>query len=349
MISGSIDLIDNTRAIGWIASRGTPGPFSVEAVLNREVIGRAVASNPRPDLANAGFLDHNCGFEIVFTREIESTFLPFIAVHLADSDLTLPKFTVSGYRNYFEVLYNKYPAAARPGTLIGGLWTDRSDAAARIRGRESIGAISADVAANLARFVQDGIIKITRTADAAGTAAHASWDNEPKSIADAMFDDSVLSLLRGIFDDHPLAVLARRIEESETDFTQISTQEQLPSPCECVSVVSALGSSPIEIEVIRGGHRFPEFLPDGSSRWLRGTSIHTNELIASGRAQVDTYEINPGETAILGPGTIARVITPKQSQALTVAVIPARLAQLRFRQQRPSGEVSHPSGARIWV
>ncbi|MGF2075531.1 hypothetical protein, partial [Enterococcus casseliflavus] len=89
----------------------------------------------------------------------------------------------------------------RPATLIGGLWTDRSDAAARIRGRESIGTITAEAGANLARFVQDGIITITRSPDGASNSARANWDENPKAIAEALFDDGVLSLLRGIFDD----------------------------------------------------------------------------------------------------------------------------------------------------
>jgi hypothetical protein len=349
MIRGSVDKIGNQSATGWIYSDAQKQPLSVEAVINGEIVGRAVADVPRPDLAAAGFGDGKCGFEVQFRVEIDPLYFPFVQVMLAGTDLELRRWAGAGFREYFTALHRRYPQAGRSASVFGGLWTDRSDALAMLKGRTDIRVVATGDANCLARFIQDGVVIITPDRDGTLQFAGSPTNGELTTfVAKTLFDEEVLKILRAVLDDNPVAVRADAVDSDEKAFTQTSAMEDLSSPAECIGVVFPGGGQGVSVDVVRGGHRFPEFLPDGLSRWTQPAARRTANALLSADFPIDSYRIPLGSAMLVGPGALTRV-RAAAGIAIKVLALPARLSVLRFHEKAPRGELTHNSGARIWI
>jgi hypothetical protein len=198
----------------------------------------------------------------------------------------------------------------------------------------------------LARFIQDGVVKLTCGGTGNGVNGHGGTLVD--TVAQRLFSDEVLMMTRAALDDNPVAVQAEEVTGDGGDFVQVSALEELPSPAETLGMVFPAGSQPIAVDVIRGSHRFPEFLPDGLSRWTRPAVPRTASAALSPDLPVDRHQVPPGSALLLGPGTLCR-IRAGESGAIRVLALPSRLSLLRFQEKAPRGEVSHESGARVWI
>jgi hypothetical protein len=294
MIRGSVDVVTTKNASGWIYTDAQKDPLAVEAVLNHQVLARATADLHRPDLTAAGFGDGRCGFELAFASEIDPLYLPFVRVHLAGTDLTLRRWIGAGFADYFRALYERYPRTGRAASVYGGLWIDRTDAAGLLKGRCDIGAVSARDANSIARLIQDGVLLMTRREEQKQAVSRSASSDLPTAVAEAVFDEDLLRLLRSIFDDNPIAIRADVLESDQKEFIQTSALEDLPSPAECLAVISPSGSQGTTVDVIRGGHRLPEFLPSGLSRWIREGSASASQQSTTPDMAVDRYTVPRG-------------------------------------------------------
>lgn len=348
MVRGSVDVITTKKASGWIYTDSQKEPLAVEAVINHQVVGRVIASLPRPDLAAAGFGDGKCGFELQFGNELDPLYLPFVQILMAGTDLELRRWTGAGFGDYFRALHERYPRAGRAASVYGGLWTDRTDAAAMLKGRTDIGIVTPRDANSIARFIQDGSLVVARRDEKKLIAPKPTTADIPTAVAEAIFDEDLLRLLRGIFDDHPVAIRADVLDSDEPAFLQTSALEDLPSPAECLAIIFPSGSESTMVGVVRGAHRFPEFLPNGLSRWTHEASEVIAQQSLSPDIAVDQYKVPRGSVIMIGPGALSRV-RAASGRAIKVLVLPSRLSLLRFQKKAPRGELAHGSGARIWV
>jgi hypothetical protein len=138
------------------------------------------------------------------------------------------------------------------------------------------------------------------------------------------------------------------VESDEDEFIQMSAIEELPSPAECLGIIFPADEQPISVDIVRGGHRFPEFLPDGLSRWSHAHALSTRRAILSPDMPIDRHLVPPRSAILIGSGALCRSRAAAGS-AIRVLVLPARLSLLRFFQKAPVGELTHASGARIWI
>lgn len=349
MIRGSVDAITKKQVSGWIYSDSKVDPVLVEAVINDQVVGTAVADLPRPDLAKVAFGEGKCGFEIRFEHEIDPMYLPFIQVRMAGTDLELRRWAAAGFQEFFRALYQRYPHAGRAASVFGGLWTDRIDAAALLKGRADIGVLAQAEANCIARFIHDGAVPIARDLPkATPNGGRAKATDLPAAVAEVLFDETVLRTVRGILDDNPVAIRADMVEADQPGYAQMSALEDLPSPAECLGLVFPAREKPVAVEVVRGGHRYPEFLPDGLSRWTQAAADRTAKATLSPDLPIDRHLVPRGSVLLVGPGALAR-IRPGAGGALRALVVPSRLSLLKFHQNPPTGELAHESGARIWL
>jgi len=355
MILGSVDDLNTERVIGWVHSAQSHETLKVQATINNQVVGEAVADIFRPDLAVAGMGSGHCGFEIRFPNAIDVAYLPFVEIRPAGGTLSLPRTNTAGFSDYFSWLYKKYPLAGRYPSLLGGLWTDRSDATALLKARTDIGLVGQEDSGMLSRFITEGAVVLELDATQERTPA---WPAAPKAgekkvdlataISARFFHEDTLRILRSILDDNPIAVKAAKYSAGENHYMQASGWDDLPSPAECLALVVPLGDW-ASIEVLRDSHRFPEFSADGVSRWTHeGRSVAQNAGVAP-NVFTDVFTISPESIAIVGPGLLHRVNGIASNSVARILVLPSRQGSVRFRQQAPADELSHRSGARIWI
>jgi hypothetical protein len=348
MIRGSVDSISNTMASGWIFTDTQKSPLEVEAILDQQIIGRTTANLLRPDIAAAGLGDGHCGFQLTFDREIEKLYIPFVHIRPSGTELELRRWGGAGFGEYFRELHAKYPRAGRPASVYGGLWTDRTDSASVLKGKSDIGQIGSRDANNIARYINDGTVLLARRTESKSPRQKADGAKTAELVAEAMFDEDMLRTLRQILEDHPVAVHAAHLEVDEPQFSQVSGIQVLPSPAECVGLIFPMGDQPTNVDVVRDSHRWPEFTADGLSRW---TATWTRKPIAGllpPDMVVDRYAVAPGSALLIGPGTLHRVRAGSGPGVRSIAV-PARLSLLRYYDNAPQGELTHASGARIWI
>lgn len=348
MIRGSVDAVTKKHVSGWIYADGKADPVSVEAVINNQVVGSAVADMLRPDLAKAGFGEGKCGFEIRFKHDIDPVYLPFIQIRMAGTDLELRRWAAAGFQEYFRALYQRYPHSGRSASVFGGLWTDRTDASAVLKGRADIGLMAPADANCIARFIHDGAVVIARDSSRTSQNGARAKVDLPAAVGEVLFDEAILRVLRGILDDNPVAIRADAIDTDQIESLQISALEDLPSPAECLGLVYPNRDKATAVEVVRGSHRFPEFLPDGLSRWTHAAAERTAKATLSADLPVDRHLVPKGSALLIGPGALSRIRVDGGS-ATRLLVLPSRLSVLRFHQKPPTGELAHESGARIWV
>lgn len=360
-VRGSLDVVTTGYAAGWAYPTSTKGRLDVHAMLNHAIIGEAVADLHRGDLAAVGMGDGNYGFHIDFFHAIDPRAVPFVVVKLAEGDLDVPRSTQSGYSEFFEGLYRQYPTAGRHRSVFGGLWTDRTDAAAVLRGRVAIGQVS-DAAANiLSGFLQDGFSILgnafslsaslppgARLAEGGAPSEEGKPSLMAGVVAGLFMAGPVHDILRPLLEDLPLGLSARIVDGTSNSFCQPSGLEQLPSPAECVAIIVPTADAPVGLEVVRASHLFPEFTASGQSRWI-SQSAALNDATLVQRGMVDRHELPVGSVAIVGPGLLHRVQSDASVAALRVLVTPSRHAPLDRHPDQPHQEIILVNGGKVWV
>src|ERR1700733_8617377 len=119
----------------------------------------------------------------------------------------------------------------RSRSVFGGLWTDRTDAAALLRGKIEIGQILPANASSVAQLIHDGVAIF----DLREVPAQPAWrDKLEENAGDAIEDAALLPVLRAVLEDNPLVVKVEWVGDGDVDFSQPSAGNPSPSPAECV-------------------------------------------------------------------------------------------------------------------
>jgi hypothetical protein len=341
VVRGSVDVVSATEVRGWAFSPGAGQPVRVQAVLNHEIVGEALADINRPDLAAAGLGDGNSGYAIKLFRPIDPIYLPFLSVKIDDGDAELPRAPQLGFRDFFTDLYRRHPAAGRSRSVFGGLWTDRTDAAALLRGKSAIGQIDAAVVPVISQLIHAGVAIV----ELAASPRESAWrDALAERIADLLEDAAVLPVLRAVLEDNPLVVRADWIGDAATPLAQPSTANPAPSPAECLALIVPFGDG-VTLDVVRDSHRLPEFTPSGVSRWGNGEAAAGLELVA-GHGLLDRHVLAAGSVAVVGPGAVYRVRGGMDGAAVRVACLPARQTPVNVSGHR---ELARATGAVVML
>lgn len=339
-VRGSLDVVTPEYATGWAYSPNRTERVTIQAMLNREIIGEGVANLYRSDLAEVGLGDGNCGFDIKFYRVIDPQYLPFVVVRLEGSDAELPRWTPTGFVEFFKALYIAHPVAGRPRSVFGGLWSDRTDAAAILKGKSDIGLISEEDAAIIARLIHQGIIVFPDVQP-------DTTDGELSTgVISSVLNDDVVRVLQLILEDRAV-VLSAEIVRTHRPIGQASAELQLPSPGECLVVLAPLSSDPVQVDVVRDSHRLPEFNRDGVSRWVAPTALGASDADLDQQGVLDRHVLPPNCTAIVGPGVLHSVRCGSETDALRLLVVPARGVPLRLLYDGSRQETNTPNGVRI--
>jgi hypothetical protein len=341
MIRGSVDIVTSTEIYGWAFSPGKrTSPISVQAILNNEILGESEAGIHRPDLAAAGLGNGNAGYIIKLFRPIDPMYLPFIAVKVDGGDAELPRAPMQGFAEFFSSLYRAHSSAGRHRSVFGGLWTDRTDAAAMLRGKTAAGIIPSDVGAVPGALIVNGLALLEH-----GETLHEpEWRAELQDkILDFLEQDIVLAPLRAVLEDNPLVVEAFWVRTEET-FSQPSVQNPSPSPAECLQILLPFGEG-VSLDIVRDSFALPEFTPAGASRWIAGADC----VAAAGHGLVDRYDLAPGTAALVGPGTIFRVSCSPAAAALKFLVLPERARPLSLAANASRREKLRDTGPKIMV
>ena len=335
-IRGSLDEITTTGLAGWAYAPDAQGGLTVQALLNQEVIGEAVADQHRPDLAAVGIGDGNCGYRIDFHIPLSPLMLPFVVVKPEGSDVEMPRAAISGYHEFFQAMFRDWPASGRHRCVLGGLWTDRTDAAAMLRGRREIAMLAESIADHVESLIHAGLMLLPL--------GRGLEDAVPvRAIERVLEVPLVIAALRAVLEDHPLVL---RPELSEpAGFRQPSGREALASPAESLGLVLPLRDG-VELEVVRGSHQLPEFSAAGTSRWVSRDG-HEALAMSERYGLLDRYAVDAGSLAVIGPGLLHRVRAP-EGGAVCALALPARAAPLR-RRLGTTHEVACANGARIWA
>jgi hypothetical protein len=344
MIRGSVDGVTGTEVRGWAFVAGRREPVLVQAILNHEILGEAKANIHRPDLAAAGLGDGKSGYVISLFRPIDPLYLPFIAVKIDGGDAELPRAPLLGFAEYFSSLYASHPTAGRSRSVFGGLWTDRTDAAALLRGKIEIGQIVPATVASVAQLIHDGVAIF----DLREVPEQAAWLHKlAEKAGDLVEDTSLLPVLRAVLEDNPLVVKVDWVGDGDMDFSQPSVRNPSPSPAECVEVIVPLGE-PVALDVVRDSHRLPEFTPLGVSRWAsRAGSAGVS--LAAGHGLLDCKSLRPGQAAVVGPGSLFRIRMEGDSATVRILCLPCRGLPVALAMNGARRESSRASAMRVWA
>ena len=367
MIRGAIDRLDSDGAIGWLFGSDYTAPPLVRAFLHHDMIGEGFANGYRADLEEVGFGDGRCGFQIRFDRPIDPSYLPFITVKPQDVDLHLPVAVSAGaYLDLVNAVLTGYAGAGRNRSVLGGLWTDRADAAPLLAGRVSVGATPVELQPVLQELIGNGYLVLHNALAPNGLAARdianiqvatapgaagdqARLKGALSGLGALLFRDPVVRLLRAVFDDQPAIYRLASIGD-ETAFGQASSFEALPSPAECVALYVGHPDAPVRLDVVRDSHELPEFDATGQSRWTGAGAASLTEFATRAGLSVESLELDALDVAIVGPGLVHRVVATAEAPALLAIAAPRRVTPTRFLSGEGAWtEVGHVSGARIRV
>jgi hypothetical protein len=319
-IRGFVDSVTSNEVIGWAYAPNLKGGLTVQATVNHEIVGEAVANLHRPDLAAAGLGDGNCGFSIALYREVEPLFLPFLLVRPEGADVEFPR-TSNGYAEFFRSVYRHYPAAGRQRSVYGGLWMDRTDALALLRGKLTIGMINPALSPALTQMISTGFAVVP-------VGGHSSKDSNAMpclELAAQIVDDTgFLEILQAILEDVPVVIAMSEVTSSEAPLAQASASSNPPSPAECLELVVPRSGKGVAVDVVRESHLLPEFTPDGHSRWIGTTTLHIQPM--SDNTLLDRLQLQSGLMALFGPGTVHRVrLNGNDQKALRMTLVPSRV------------------------
>jgi hypothetical protein len=345
-IRGSVDVVTTKGATGWAYAQGRRNEIVVQALLSHEVIGDAIATDHRPDLAAVGMGKGNCGYTIEFYREIDPLYLPFVSIKVDGGDTELPRAGELGFREFFAALHRSRPTAGRSRSVLGGLWSDRTDAAAILKAKNEIGQLDSKTAAIVGQLIHLGLAIVDLPA---GPAAEKHENGiTPNHVATLVEAAPMLNALRAVFDDNPL-ILSAELCEQDTTLVQPSAENALTSAVECLAVASPVGEDSLAVEIVRDSHLLPEFTAGGVSRWASG-QVHAALLVATERqGLISRYEIPPGGATIIGPGTIYRLRCTDGGAAMKLFCLPTRLMPLTLVHDVRRRETVRESGVRIWL
>ncbi|WP_270934833.1 hypothetical protein [Falsiroseomonas oryzae] len=362
-IRGSIDSLTPEGAVGWAFDGRDGEQLVVQALCGGRIIGEAVADRHRHDLAEAGFGDGCCGFEIGFYEPVDPALLPFVSVRPRGGDVEFPRYAATGFADFFRSLHARHPAAGRHRSVFGGLWTDRTDARRLLAGRIAAGSVPAELAASLGALIEGGHV-VLRNVLPTGGLTQAEHDAlaryEPGQpitaegegratlavLAELLFRDATVRPLRAALDDNPVCTRVVPLRGIERGFRQGSTAEELPSPAECLVMVAAAGGE-VALDIVRDSHALPEFTPDGRSRWLAAPDAALELAVEQGLS-LDHVELSPTDVAIVGPGTLHRLRAEGGATALRAWVLPRRVTPSRFLVGNAGTfALRHPTGAML--
>jgi hypothetical protein len=366
MISGSIDKLTTEGAIGWLYRTDLMEPAVVRAFLSNELIGETVAGAYRPDLHQVGLGDGHCGFDMSFTRPLSKSQLPFVRIKPDSIDLSLSLTGKSVYLDLLHAVLNNAQSAGRNRSILGGLWTDRTDAAQILAGRIAVGSCMGELQPMLQELINNGLVvlpgllapsgmskKEALAVDVQSKSLGVGVDREARlkeamdTMAKLLFRDAAVRLLRSVFDDHPVIYRLDRIEQNTT-FYQAASVEVLPSPAETLLVYIGFPGSTSRIEVIRDSHEMAEFGPGGKSRWTVDGAAEVIGLAEQQGLSITEAEFNNLDMVVVGPGLVHRVMGSPTTPVLRALVTPRRITPLRFLSGEDSWvEAGHVSGARI--
>ena len=342
MIRGSVDVVTPTEVRGWAYAPDSREPVRVQVLLNQEILGETIANIHRSDLAAAGLGNGNSGFAIQLFRQIDPLYLPFLVVKMNGGDAELPRAPTLGFKDFFNSLYVTHPTAGRQRSVFGGLWTDRTDAAALLRGKMEIGQLSTETARTVEKLIYSGlsIVRLQSTPEQSG------WANSSSDqVGELLEEPSLLLPLRAILEDNPLVVETAVVEHSTARLTQPSAAAPSTSPAECVEVIVALGEG-VVLEVVRESHRLPEFSTSGRSRWTSGLADDVLDVVAV-NGLLDREELAHGTAAIVGPGTIYRLRCEAGAAAARILCLPARGLPVALAIAEERTDTLHDSGIRV--
>ncbi len=337
-ILGSVDTMTETGVTGWAFAPDMREPLTVQAVLDNRILGETVADIHRADLETVGFGNGRCGYVIRFYEQVDPRYLPFVAIKLAHGEVEFPRTPMTGYAEFFTSLYKRYPLSGRSRSVFGGLWTERTDAAAILRGRVEVGTIGTAQEPLLGMFIENGYVRLDAEHKLLRSSPGAVNPIRPMHQAiGVVTDPMILPLLQSILDDQPVALSADTMIEDAVLFRQPSGVEPLASPAECLVLIAAATDRAVHVNIVRGSHRFPEFTAGGTSRYLPGNVAPADQIMA--QHMIDTVTVGPGSVTIIGPGTIYALDGAPALQSICVParLVPAnRLAELRaWQASRP--------------
>lgn len=338
IIRGSLDYVETDVASGWAHSHGAKRPFVVQAMLDTEIIGEAVADLHRPDLEAAGIGDGNCGFLVKFRRNIDPAYLPFVVVTPDNCDLELPRRHPLGFSEFFTSVYRGRSADGRHRSIFGGLWTDRFNAAAMLRGKTAVGQVDKQGAAVVGALIRDGIAVVEEA---------GSWRGEKvtaKALGGLLTPDFVRAL-ELVLEDRP-AVLRVDILTGPSQLSQASTEADVAGQNEAVFVVAPIDARRVQIDTVRGSHELPEFSRAGRSRWVdaQATAAALDDLQPQGF--VDQYAVPAGAAAIIGPGLLHAAQGPG---AVRLLVVPERAVPFCVLEDVARKEARINDVVRAWL
>ena len=369
MIRGAIDRLDGEGAVGWLYGADFTAPPLVRAFLHHDLIGESIANVHRPDLENVGFGDGHCGFEIRFERPIDPSYLSFVTVKPQDVDLLLPVPTGgAGYLDLVNAVLSGFAGAGRNRSVLGGLWTDRTDAPQLLAGRVAVGACAADLQPALQELLLNGLVVMhnalaptgvsgkdianIRTATSRGLASDEGEGRLKPAltgIAALLFREPVVRLLRATFDDHPVVYRLDSLS-GNASFAQVSSSSDLPSPAECMAIYVGHPDAAVRSDVLRGSHELPEFGATGRSRWTPGGAEDLAQFANEAGLSIESFELDALDVAIVGPGLVHRVVASAEAPALRAVAAPRRVTPTRFLSGDTTWvESGHVSGARIRI
>ena len=246
-IRGSVDSVTPTEVLGWAYAPGCKGGLSVQATLNHEIVGEALANLYRADLAAVRLGDGKCGFMIPLCRKVDPLYLPFLVVRPEGADVEFPRTSVSGYAEFFRSVYQGYPAVGRQRSVYGGLWTDRTDAAALLRGKVTIGTIDASLTSELRQIISAGFTVMTAEDYSSDEGNKSPFSGLASKILDRPW---LVEVMRAILDDVPVVVEMKEVTSSEASLAQASASGNLPSPAECLALVVPCSGQSVDVDVV---------------------------------------------------------------------------------------------------
>jgi hypothetical protein len=343
-IRGSVDIVNTTEIRGWAFANGRRAPVLVTAMLNHEILGEAMANIHRSDLESAGLGDGKSGYVIRLFRPIDPLYFPFLVVKVDGGDAELPRAPMLGFGEFFSSLYLSHPAVGRSRSLLGGLWTDRTDAASLLRGKTAIGQIAPAISGALSHLIQHGFAIV----DLAQVPPAAAWNDALGDRAGDVLDDSMmLAIGRVVLEDSPLIVNVALIRDSDAGLAQPSASSPSPSPAECIEVIVPLADG-VTIDVARDSHRLPEFTPHGVSRWTSpGPSPEPAQAAVMGF--LDSSPLEKGKAAVIGPGTLYRVRVSTGAVAARILCLPGRGLPIAMAYDKARKPIIRSSGVRSWI
>lgn len=365
MISGSIDKLTPQGAVGWIYRADAEAPSVLRAFLDGEVIGETVADLYRPDLHQVGLGDGHCGFDMPFWRPLTESQLPFIRIKPESIDLSLSHTEKTIYLDLLHALLRDAAGAGRTRSVLGGLWTDRTDAAQVLAGRIAVGSCPAELQPVLQELIQNGYVVLPgilapKGLQAKDGAALATIEQRAQSsvasikevldgLAKLLFRDSTVRLMRNVFDDHPVIYRLDRVTD-ETSFHQAAVVEPLPSPAESLLLYAGFPGGNARLEFMRGSHELGEFGPGGFSRWTTDGARELSALAEKQGLSIGEVEFSNLDLVIVGPGLVHRVVASDEVPVLRALAVPRRVTPLKFLSGAQSWvEVTHVSGAKVRV